>query len=69
MPRIYKRKTAMGDTALNILKRAATSVTAGGRIRGVAKEFNIDRSKLGCFIIKLQRNENPLTGYKAVSPR
>jgi hypothetical protein len=65
--RNYKRKTTRGSTPGDVMKRAADEVRAGGKLRTVASDFNIDRMTLKRYIRKCDEKPDAVTGYKAIA--
>ena len=65
--RSYKRKTNRGSISEDVLKRAAEDVRQGGKIRNIAKDYNINRMTLTRYIKKIQTNPDALFGYNAIS--
>ena len=71
MPRKYTRKTNRGQTPIDVLKRAAGALRQSCKLWQSAREFNVSKTTLKCFVDQMSIDVDTAKklGYKRVSDR
>ena len=69
MPRKYTRKTNIGQTPIDVLKRVADGLWQSGKLRQSVREFNVSKTTLKRFVDQMSIDEDTAKKDKHVGDR